>query len=315
MELLKSGEQPDYAVYAKDVVFSYDNKKNVVDHLTFSVKKGEIFGLLGPNGAGKTTTIKLMTTLLRPVSGELRILGMDYRSGNRLRSRLGVVLQDESFDFTTVERALDIYGYIWGVPRNIRKKRVNDLLEKFDLYDFRNKRMWDLSGGQKRRVQVAREFMHDMDLLFLDEPTTGLDPISRRKILDMIKDMSRNGLTVIFTTHILEEADYVCDRIAIMRSGKIVAMDKTEELKKRYAGAKTIEISLSKNRDRVLSMISTGEVSSDDNNDIIVTKDVNKTISEITELIKRFDASLEYINVRSVSLDDVFFNTINGEVS
>ena len=178
---------------------------------------GEVFGLLGRNGAGKSTLIKAMTTFITPASGTLRVLGMDPpRDGQRIRRRIGVVQQAESFDFTTVQGNLDIYGMLWGVPQPERRERRERLLERFGLADIRKRRAFDLSGGQKRRVQVAREFMHDMEVLFLDEPTVGLDVIMRRTLLDSIREEVRRGLTVVFTTHNLEEADYLCDRIAVI---------------------------------------------------------------------------------------------------
>ena len=310
------------AIDVSDLRYTYDGRKYAVDGITFSVKEGEIFGMLGRNGAGKTTTMRILTTLLKRTSGEVQVLGLDPSdAGNHLRKRIGVVLQDESFDFTTVENALDVYGFIWGVSKSVRKEKIEKLLETFELVDIRKKRMWDLSGGQKRRVQVAREFMHDMDLLFLDEPTAGLDPIARRNILNMVKDMTKEGLSVLFTTHNLEEADYLCERIAIMNSGKIVACDTVSHLKNSYAGLKTIEVSVSGQPDqtgRLFSTIRSGNVEapSEPNSPYrIVTSNTQETMQEIVSSAISLGLVINWLNVRSVSLEDVFINTLTGDAA
>src|SRR6058998_4353267 len=153
-----------------------------VDNISFEVGRGEIFAFLGPNGAGKTTTIKMLTTLLQPTSGRATILGHDLRTeGRKIRERIGVVQQQDSFDQgLNVETSLDIYGLIWNVPKAERRLRIDELIGHFEMEEFRKMPTVDLSAGQRRRLQVAREFIHDMDLLFLDEPTVGLDPIVRR---------------------------------------------------------------------------------------------------------------------------------------
>ena len=196
-----------------------------VDDVELLVERGQVFGFLGPNGAGKSTIIKLLTTLIPPSSGTLSILGIDaVKNPLQVRHKIGVVLQQPSYEPTlSVEKSLDKYGMMWNVPRVERKKRLEHLLKDFDLVEIRKKRTEDLSIGQRRRVQVAREFMHDMDLLFLDEPTVGLDPNARRKLLDYLKNKVKTGLTIFYTTHILTEAEYLCDKIAIIDKGKIIA--------------------------------------------------------------------------------------------
>ena len=218
-----------------------------VDGLDFTVQGGSIFGFLGPNGAGKSTTIKLLTTLVRPTSGEITILGIDARKNPlQVRRKIGVVLQQPSYEPTlSVEKALDRYGMMWDVPGQTRRDRVEMLLDEFDLADIRNRRNVDLSIGQRRRVQVAREFMHDMDLLFLDEPTVGLDPVARRDLLDYLRDkVEETGMTIFYTTHILTEAEYLCDEIGIMNSGRLMEVDTPDALKSRLGAEKTIKIRL-----------------------------------------------------------------------
>ncbi|MEM3852635.1 MAG: ABC transporter ATP-binding protein [Methanomassiliicoccales archaeon] len=307
------------AIEVKDMRYSYGSGKYAVDGITFSVEKGEIFGFLGRNGAGKTTTIKLLTTLIQPTSGEAMVLGVDVRRGGKqLRKRMGVVLQDESFDFTTVERALDIYGMMWGVGREDRKRRIEELLTFFELESERKKRLWDLSGGQKRRVQVAREFMHDMELLFLDEPTVGLDTVTRRKILDMVKEKAKEGLTVFFTTHNLEEADYLCDRVAIIDRGHILANDKVPQLKRSYAGLSTIEASFAEPVDRVLHVLEGIEGAKIEKPMSaaepfkIVGGAAEELLKTIMERAVKAGLHISYLNIHPVTLEDVFLNTISG---
>jgi len=308
-----------FPIEVKDLKYTYDGRKFAVDGISFSVKEGEVFGMLGRNGAGKTTTIRILSTLLKRTSGSVEVLGMDpSTAGNRIRKRIGVVLQDESFDFTTVEKAFDVYGFIWGVSKPERDKKREALLKTFELTDVRKKRMWDLSGGQKRRVQVAREFMHDMDLLFLDEPTSGLDPIARRNILNMIKDLTKDGLSVLFTTHNLEEADYLCQRVAIMNNGKILASDTIDALKTGYNGLKTVEVKISGDQvgaESMFSKVTSGRVEPPIEDGLpyrIVTENTQETMQEIIKLAVTESVQIEWLNVRAVSLEDVFISTIAG---
>ena len=219
-------------------------KTIAVDGIDLSVNSGKIFGFLGPNGAGKTTTIKLLTTLLMPTNGSIKILGIDaIHYPLEVRKRIGVVLQQPSYEPTlSVEKSLEKYGMMWNVEKKTRKDRIEELIPAFALEEIRNIKNEDLSIGQRRRVQVAREFMHDMELLFLDEPTVGLDPSARRSLLDFIKKKVESGLTIFFTTHILNEAEYICDEIAIINKGKIIAVDTPEELKNKFGREKTIKI-------------------------------------------------------------------------
>jgi ABC-2 type transport system ATP-binding protein len=223
-------------------------KAFTLDGISFDVEYGTVFGFLGPNGAGKTTTLKILTTLLSPTSGSVYIFGKDLiKKQSEIKRKIGVVSQNPSYEANlTVERALDLYGLLWGLhDSRVRKDKVNEILNTFDLESIRNSKNDELSIGQRRRVQLAREFIHgeDMDLLFLDEPTVGLDPSARRMLLDYIKKHVMSGLTVFFTTHIMEEAEYLCDEIAIIDNGRIIAFDTPTGLKQKYGGAnKIIEI-------------------------------------------------------------------------
>src|ERR671937_1823538 len=242
MEYLR---EMDLCIHVSDLRKRY-GQVHAVDGISFDVEYGKVFGFLGPNGAGKTTTIRVLTTLVNPTSGEVKIFGKDIVKYSReIKKRMGVVLQEPSFEGNlTVERALELYGLMWAMAGEKRRDRARELLEKFDLVSFRNMKNDELSIGQRRRVQVAREFMHDMDLLFLDEPTIGLDPAARRTLLDYVKKHVRGGLTVFFTTHIMEEAEYLCDEIAIINKGRIIATDTPAGLKQKYGGVKAVEIKL-----------------------------------------------------------------------
>lgn len=236
----------DTCIDARHISKTY-GRVRAVDDVTFRVQRGRVFGFLGPNGAGKSTTIKMLTTLVRPTSGDISILGIDaMKRPLQVRQRIGVVLQQPSYEPTlSVEKALDKYGMMWGVPGNARRDRTESLLEEFDLAGVRGRRNEDLSIGQRRRVQVAREFMHDMDLLFLDEPTVGLDPNARRDLLDYLQNRVRaTGLSIFYTTHILTEAEYLCDEIAIMNRGRLLEVDTPDALKAKLGDEKTIKIHL-----------------------------------------------------------------------
>ena len=272
-----------------------------VNDLILSVKKGQVFGFLGPNGAGKSTTIKLLTTLIKPSSGSLSILGIDAISNPlEIRSKIGVVLQQPSYEPTlSVEKSLDKYGMMWNIPKIERKKRMEQLLKDFDLVEIRKKRNEDLSIGQRRRVQVAREFMHDMELLFLDEPTVGLDPEARRKLLDYLKNKIKNGLTIFYTTHILSEAEYLCDEIAIIDNGKILTVDSPDALKNRFGKEKTIKIHLQNKQSNISSLLN-------DIHDFEINFDTGTTIiihSEQSELILL--RVLKILNENNIEIEDL----------
>ena len=235
----------DFAISVNGLVKTY-GKKVAVDGVSFAVRKGEIFGFLGPNGAGKTTTIKVLTTLISPDRGKIEILGHDVTSeSSRIRQKIGVVQQQPSLEmFMTVEQNLNSCGFLWDIPKEQRKDRMQFLTELFGLKECLKSKGPELSIGQRKRLQVAREFMHDMQLLFLDEPTTGLDPQMRRTLLDYIKKRAKDGLTVFFTTHIMAEAEYLCDRVAIINRGKILSCDTIQNLRAKFGGGSIVEFTI-----------------------------------------------------------------------
>lgn len=296
---------------------------SAVDGISFDVPYGKVFGFLGPNGAGKTTTIKVLTTLVHPTSGSVRVFGKDVvKHSKEIRKRIGVILQEPSFESNlTVERSLELYGLMWRLPGDTRKDRARELMEKFDLASFRNMKNDELSIGQRRRVQVAREFMHDMDLLFLDEPTVGLDPAARRTLLDYVKRHVKDGLTVFFTTHIMEEAEYLCDEIAIINKGKIIATDTPAGLKQKHGGVKVMEIKLKDAKASAVIDLIRPIVIDGTSLDIpaegtirLSSATAQDQLVKIIESLSRAGIQIESVSVNPPSLEEVFLSVIgNGK--
>lgn len=207
-----------------------------VNDVSFDVKKGEIFAFLGPNGAGKTTTIKVLTTLLKPTSGSVELDGLNpVTSHNEARKSFGIVFQDPSLDQDlTAWENMDLHGVLYHVPAKIRRERIESLLKLFELWEKRDNLVKQFSGGMKRRLEIARGFLHTPKILFLDEPTLGLDPQSRNQLWTHVKHLNETQqVTVFLTTHYMDEADRVAQRIAVIDHGKIVAMGSSQELKER----------------------------------------------------------------------------------
>jgi len=209
-----------------------------VKGVSFSVKEGEIFGFLGPNGAGKTTTINILCTLLKPTDGQAKVNGYDViKERSQVRQSIGLVFQEPSLDdYLTAEQNLRFHGYAYGIPKNVLEPRLKELLEMMELWDRRKGKINTYSGGMKRRLEIARGLLHHPRVLFLDEPTLGLDPQTRRRIWDYIHDLrKRENLAIFMTTHYMDEAEN-CDRIAIIDYGRTVALDTLEKLKDGVGG-------------------------------------------------------------------------------
>ncbi len=292
-----------------------------VDDLNLSVKSGQVFGFLGPNGAGKSTTIKLLTTLIPASSGSLSILGIDaVAEPLKIRHKIGVVLQQPSYEPTlSVEKSLEKYGMMWNVPKTERKKRMEQLLNDFDLVEIRKQRNEDLSIGQRRRVQVAREFMHDMELLFLDEPTVGLDPSARRKLLDYLKNKVKTGLTIFYTTHILSEAEYLCDQIAIIDKGKIVTVDSPDALKNRFGKEKTIKIHLLEKQSEIgsfLSGIDDCKIDFETGTNIIIHSEKSESVLlNVLKILNDNKIDIEDLSAVPTNLEEIFLNMMRENAS
>ncbi len=276
----------------------YDGFK-AVDSISFNVKGGEIFGLLGPNGAGKTTTIKMLTTVIKPTEGIAQIDGFDVvKDASEVRKRIGVVFQETTLDNDlTVYENLDFHARLYGVKD--RKRRIKEVLELVELEDQAEKVVKNLSGGMKRKLEIARGILHQPSVLFLDEPTLGLDVPTRRKIWDHIESLA--DVTIFLTTHYMEEAERLCDRVAIMDKGRIIALDSPENLKSRIEGD-------------VIRIEFEGEIKAFDfpaenivwgsNFVELSVKNSEKVLPEIIKMLE--NVRIKLIRVRKPTLEDVF---------
>jgi ABC-2 type transport system ATP-binding protein len=234
------------AIEVRDIVKKFGDF-TAVDHISFTVRAGEIVGLLGPNGAGKSTLIRMMVTLLPPTSGTARINGFDVaRQSDDVRRSIGVIPQAMTSDLElSVEENLLIFAKLYGVPREKRVRLIAELLEAVELTQWADKPVKNLSGGMRRRVEIARGLVHEPRVFFLDEPTTGLDPVSRTAVWTMLQRIkSQRDLTVLITTHYMDEADKLCDRIAIVDHGKLVALDTPRALKASIPGRDAAAVTL-----------------------------------------------------------------------
>jgi ABC-2 type transport system ATP-binding protein len=223
------------AILLDNVDKTYEQVK-VVDNLSFSIGAGEMFGLLGPNGAGKSTTIRMLITLTKPSGGKIEIAGYDVtRNAAQVKQNIGVVLQQISVDGDlSVWENMEFHGRMHHIPQPKRGKLIDSWLDYVQLGDRKNSLVKTLSGGMKRRLQIARALLHQPQILFLDEPTVGLDPQNRRRLWEIIKDLNRQGMTILLTTHYMEEVEFLCNRIGIMDSGKLIELGTLTELRDRY---------------------------------------------------------------------------------
>ena len=212
------------------------NKVPVVNDLSFTIESGQMFGLLGPNGAGKSTTIRMLTTLTQPTQGRIEIAGYDVvHHSLEVKQNIGVVLQQTSVDSDlTIWENMELHGRLHHLANPGRQRRINQWLEYVELADRRDLLVKTLSGGMKRRLQIARALLHQPKILFLDEPTVGLDPQTRRRLWEIIRDLNRQGMTMLLTTHYMEEAEFLCDRIGIMDAGKLIELGTLQQLRQQY---------------------------------------------------------------------------------
>lgn len=223
-----------------------------VDRISFSIEEGEIFGFLGPNGAGKSTTVNLLTCQIRHTFGSAKICGLNIEDAAKIRKIIGIVPQELSLnELLTAEQNMYLYGSLYGVPRKVLKEKSKMLLKAMGLEERKNDLVKNFSGGMKQRLNVILALMHEPKVLFLDEPTTGMDPQARRTIWDFIKELNSKGMTIFLTTHYMEEADFLCNRVAIIDEGKIKAMNTPRELKRQLKMEDVIEIQINNDSDLI----------------------------------------------------------------
>jgi lipooligosaccharide transport system ATP-binding protein len=234
---------PEILVHARDLTKRFGTF-TAVDRIDFDLYRGEAFGFLGPNGAGKSSTMRMISCVSPPTSGELAILGADpVRDGSYIRGRLGVVPQEDTLDLElTVRENLLVYGRYFGLARDVIRERTDQLLEFVQLSDRGADKVDDLSGGMKRRLTIARSLINDPDILILDEPTTGLDPQARHVVWDRLFRLKQRGVTLILTTHYMDEAEQLCDRLVVMDHGRFAAEGAPRELIDRYSTPEVLEL-------------------------------------------------------------------------
>jgi ABC-2 type transport system ATP-binding protein len=284
-----------------------------VDGVSFTVEEGEIFGLLGPNGAGKSTLIRMLTTLLPPTAGTALVSGFDVKKeADGVRRSIGVIPQALTSDLElSVEENLIIFAKLYGVPRARRVKLIDELLAAVELTQWRSAPVKNLSGGMRRRVEIARGLVHEPRIFFLDEPTTGLDPVSRVAVWEMLRKIkSERDLTVLLTTHYMDEADKLCDRIAIVDHGALKALDSPLKLKTSIPGQNTVEVSFSTVPpgwiERLQRLPDVQAVGSEDHIFRISTRNGPATTLALMEEAARSDIAVQSLSVQSTTLDDVF---------
>jgi ABC-2 type transport system ATP-binding protein len=280
-----------------------------VDHLTLTVQQGEIFGLLGPNGSGKTTTINMVSGLSVPTSGEVKVLGYDVRRNARqVRQILGAVPQETAlYEELSAWDNMDFHADLFGVPRKEKKERITRILELVQLLDRKGSRVSTFSGGMKRRLALGRALLHDPQLIYLDEPTLGVDVQARRAIWDYILSLRDQGKTVLITTNYLEEAQALCERLAIIDHGKLIAVDTPEHLKQTYGGS-VIEVetvSPSNAVAEIRALEGVQEVAQDRTHLKITTQGVNNVVPQIINILSR-EGEIRDIAVREPNLDEIF---------
>jgi len=285
----------------------YDGIK-AVDGISLEIEYGEIFALLGPNGAGKTTTISILATLLKPTGGRAYVNGYDVvKQASMVRQSIGIVFQDPSLDDRlTAKENLHIHGMLYHMNKEEREKRIKEVLEMVELIDRADSIVKTFSGGMRRRLEIARGLMHRPSVLFLDEPTLGLDPQTRRHIWNYIRKLREEGVTVLLTTHYMEEADYLADRVAIIDSGKIVALGSPSELKD-SVGGDIIKIRCN-DIERMKKMLSDNGFNASvvDKEIIIKEKRAEKAIPEIFSIAEGIE--IKSIMYKEPSLEDVFLH-------
>ena len=301
------------AIEVKNLTKNFDGF-TAVDNITFKIKKGELFGLLGPNGAGKTTTINMLSTLLTPSSGHAKIAGYDIiKERDDVRRNIGIVFQEPALDNKlTGKENLEFHAMMYGMNKKEREKRIAEILELVELSDKANILVENYSGGMKRRLEIARGLVHKPKILFLDEPTLGLDAQTRRHIWNYIKKLNREGgITIILTTHYMEEADYLCDRIAIIDHGKIIAIDSPNKLKDSLGGD-IITFEIEGDDEEFVKSINklrfVKSVKKHDSKLTVAVKQGERRIPELINIAQKKRVDIKSVSLHKPSLEDVFLH-------
>jgi ABC-2 type transport system ATP-binding protein len=307
-----AADAPD-AIRVEHIIKRYGTF-TAVDDVSFAVKEGEVFGLLGPNGAGKSTLIRMMTTLIPITGGSAVIAGHDVASDpDDVRRTIGVIPQALTSDLDlTVEENLNIYAKLYDVPAKRRKEAIAELLETVDLTKWRGAQTKTLSGGMRRRLEIARGLVHSPKIFFLDEPTTGLDPVSRVAVWEMLTNIkAKRKLTILITTHYMDEADRLCNRIAIVDHGKLVALDTPEALKASVPGSNVIEAQFENPpadwEDRLRGLPGVTSVQNESAGMFrVLTASGSGTTTDLVEMAVVMKVPLKTLTVQNTTLDDVF---------
>ncbi len=283
-----------------------------LNQLDFSVKQGEIFGLLGPNGAGKSTTINLLSGLLQPDKGSILIDDIDMRKNTHLaKKRIGIVPQEIAlYDELSAYENLLFWGRLYDIPAKELKKRVNDTLNRIGLSDRKNDAVGHFSGGMKQRVNIGAALLHRPKILLMDEPTVGIDPQSRNHIFDLIEELNREGMSIIYGTHYMEEAERLCHTIGIMDQGKIIAQGNLASLKERAISAKMVMVTLKEISRNILDQIKDElavQSIDDENQSLSISYNhLNTDIQNIIQIIQNAGGEIQKIETQSPNLEDVF---------
>lgn len=286
-----------------------------VDKINLTIESDEIFGLLGPNGAGKTTLIRMLTTVLSPTEGTAKVAGADIRKRpTKVRERIGVVSQAMTLDVElSAWENMNIYAKYFGVPGDIRRERIKELLDVVGLADRADYTVGSFSGGMKRRLEIVRSLVHRPRILFLDEPTTGLDPQARNAVWEYLKKIHKEqNITLVITTHYLDEAELLCDRVAIVDLGKLVALGTPAELKRQVMGGDVVETEFASLPDEAFIALQSAdfvlELKKRENGLTLVVKSGAEAVPEIVELVNAHGGKLQSLTLREPTLDDVFLN-------
>src|SRR5579859_5422022 len=311
-----AGEPSAPAIEMIDLCKTFGDYK-AVDHLTLTVQRGEIFGLVGPNGSGKTTTINMISGLSVPGSGEVRVMGYDVRRNARqVRQLLGSVPQETAlYEELSAWTNMDFHAELFGIPRREKKQRIIKLLVLVQLLDRKDSRVGTFSGGMKRRLALARALLHDPQLIYLDEPTLGVDVQARRAIWDYILSLRDQGKTVLITTNYLEEAQMLCDRLAIIDHGKLIAVDTPEHLKQTYGGS-IIEVESARPVQDVgalRALPGVKEVIQDGMHLKITTQGMHNNAPQIITILTQ-EGEIRDIVIREPNLDEIFLRLTGTEL-